>query len=233
MSDPLTKTIKNILRDPIEQVGVTLPTAALVAIFFIYRHQIHPALQHLPDPFDASIGGALVFLFLSLIFSLAMQRLSRDLINSIYNRFYRDRKRQKTENWFRRAQTLALSTNDPLLSRYREALDRLRDNKNPIVAQVDALHIRCRIGRSLSLSLAIFTLLLLSAKLVLLAAVCGLITALMISSFCKERWAASELVYQGVCETYYRQERRVPIWNVPGICSKTALKIGQAEESDS
>lgn len=231
MSDPLTKTIIKLLRDPVDQIGITLPAAALVAIFFIHRHQIHPALRALPNPFDGGIDGTLVFIGFSLVLSLVLKRLSRGLLNKLYDHFYRDRRRRDADNWYRRAQTLALSTNDPLLSRYREALDRLRDNKNPVVAQVDALHLRAKLARSLSFVLAIFAVLLLYASLPLLALVCGLTTVSMLISFCKERWAASELVYQAVCETYYRQERRLPIWNSPNILLQSPTTIEKTTES--
>jgi hypothetical protein len=231
MSNPLSKLIGSTFTDPVEQVGIALPSAALVAVFFCYRQRIHPALQQLPDPFAASTAGALIFLLLTLALSLVIKRLSHDVLNSTYDRFYRDRKRLKTDSWYRRAQNLALSTNDPLLSKYHEALGRLRDNNNPVVAQVDALQIQSKLARSLSLILAIFTAVLLLAKLFLLALVCGLITTLMLISFFKERWNASELVYQALYETYFRQERRHPIWTSPTLQLKIDTNRQRNQES--
>ncbi|CAD6880021.1 hypothetical protein [Methylomonas albis] len=231
MSNPLSKLINKLFTDPVEQVGVALPSAALVAVFFSYREQIHPALLHLPDPFSASTAGALLFLLLTLAVSLIIKRLSHDLLNSAYDHLYRDRKRLKSDSWYRRAQTLALSTNDPLLSKYHEALDRLRDNDNPVVSKVEALQIQSKLARSLTLILLIFSLVLFIEKLILLALVCGSVSGLMLSSFCKERWAASELVYQALYETYYRQERRHPIWTSPMIHIKKPVPQSRATES--
>ena len=215
MPNSLSKLLFSVFKDPVEQVGIALPSAALVAVFFSYREQIHPALRHLPDPFAASTAGAVIFLVLTLAVTIIIKRLSHDILNSLYDRLYRDRKRRKEVSWYRRAQNLALSTNDPLLSKYCEALDRLRDNNNPVVAQVDALQIQSKLARSLTLILAIFSLVLLSKHLFLLALVCSVVTALMLSSFLKDRWTASELVYRALYETYYRQERRRPIWASP------------------
>ncbi len=217
MSNPLSTLIGKLFTDPVEQVGIALPSAALVAVFFNYREQIHPALLRLPDPFAASTAGALIFLVLTLAVSLVVKRLSHDLLNTTYDYLYRDRKRLKSDSWYRRAQNLALSTNDPLLSKYHEALDRLRDNDNPVVAKVEALQIQSKLARSLTLILAIFTLVLFIEKLMLLGLVCGGVSGLMLASFCKERWAASEMVYQALYETYFRQERRHPIWTSPMI----------------
>ncbi|NOV29531.1 hypothetical protein [Methylomonas sp. ZR1] len=215
MSNPLNTLIGKLFTDPVEQVGIALPSATLVAVFFNYREQIHPALQRLPDPFAASTAGALIFLLLTLAVSLVVKRLSHDILNTTYDYLYRNRKRQKTDSWYRRAQNLALTTNDPLLSQYHEALDRLRDNDNPVVAKVEALQLQSKLARSLTLILAIFTVVLFIEKLLLLGWVCAAVSGLMLSSFCKERWAASEMVYQALYETYYRQERRHPIWTSP------------------
>jgi hypothetical protein len=217
MSNPLSKLISKLLTDPVEQVGIALPSAALVAVFFNYRAQIHPALQRLPDPFAANTLGAVIFLAMTLAVSLIIKRLSLDLVNTTYDHLYRDRKRLKSDSWYQRAQNLALSTNDPLLSRYHEALDRLRDNDNPVVAKVEALQIQSKLARSLTLILAIFCLVLFIENLALLGLVCAGVSGLMLSCFCKERWAASELVYKALYETYYRQERRHPIWTSPLI----------------
>ena len=215
MPNPLIKSIESLFKDPTEQVGIGLPSAALVALFFSYRQDIHPSLARLPDPFSASTSGALIFLVMTLAVSLVVKRLSHDLLNTVYDRLYRDRKRRLAESWYARAQNLALSTNDPLLSKYQEALERLRDNANPVVARVDALQTQSKLARSLTLIVAIFSLALAIMHLYLLALVCGGATAAMLVGFFNERWQASELVYQALCETYFRQERRQPRWTSP------------------
>lgn len=227
MPNTLSKLIDALFKDPAEQVGIALPSAALVAVFFHYRQQIYPPLQYLPDPFSASSAGALIFVVLTLAVSLVVKRLSHDLLNSAYDHFYRDRKRLKADSWYQRAQHLALSTNDPLLSKYHEALARLRDNNNPVVARVDALQTQSKLARSMTLILFIFTLVLLSKKLFILASICAAVSAVMLSSFFNERWTASELVYQALYKTYHRQERRYSNWvarfsrpDVPSIVSR-------------
>lgn len=231
MSNPLMKLIATVFQDPTEQVGIALPSAALVAVAFSYRQDIHPALTRLPDPFSASTAGALIFLVLTFAVALIVKRLSHDLLNTVYDRFYRDPKRRNAESWYQRAQKLALSTNDPLLSKYHEALARLRDNDNPVVAKVDALQMQSKLARSLTLIVAILALVLLIEHLYLLGSVCAAATLAILASFCNERWQASELVYQALCETYFRQERRQPRWTSPIV--EFERKIARPRNSES
>lgn|GEM_PF-5348730 len=199
MENPVS-LLKEVVKDPVEFTSITLPSAGLVAVFFAYRQQIHPALKDLPDPLSGSTYGALLFLVMTLVVSLILKRVSHDLLNWIYDRFYRDRKRKQADTWYGRAQKAALSTSDPLLSKYQEALEALTKSESPVVAQVNLFQTQSKLARSISLILFIFAFVLIIKLNFILAAVCAALSAFMLYVFFKERWEASELVYKARLE---------------------------------
>jgi len=195
MENPITE-LKEIVKDPVELASITFPSAGLVVLLFAYKQHIHPALSDLPDPLSGNIYGALLFLVITLVVSLALKRVSHDLLNWIYDRLYRDRKRKVADTWYKRVQEAALSTNDPLLSKYQEALESLRKSENPVVAQVDLLQTQSKLARSMSLIFFLFAVILVVKSNVVLLVVCAALSLLMLYAFFKGRWEASELVYK-------------------------------------
>ena len=92
-------------------------------MIFAYRQNIHPALETLPDPLSGNIYGGLLFLILTLVISLVIKRVSHDLLNWIYDKYYRDRKRKDKDTWYQRAVKEANLTHDPLINKYQEEFD--------------------------------------------------------------------------------------------------------------
>jgi chromate transport protein ChrA len=196
LANPIT-VLKGVVKDPVELTSITLPSAGLVAVLFAYRQHIHPALKDLPDPLSGNAYGALLFLVVTLVMSLALKRVSHDLLNWIYDRFYRDHPKRKTaDTWYKRIQDKALVTKDPLLSQYQEALEALRKSANPVVAHVDLLQTQSKLARSMSLILFLFAIILAVKSSFVLVVVCLALSAFMLYVFFTERWEASELVYK-------------------------------------
>jgi ABC-type transport system involved in cytochrome bd biosynthesis fused ATPase/permease subunit len=199
MENPIT-ALTEIVKDPVELTSITFPSAGLVVVFFVYKQHIHPALSDLPDPLSGNIYGGLLFLVLTLVVSLVLKRVSHDLLNWMYDRLYRDRRRKVADTWYKRVQEAALSTNDPLLSKYQEALESLRKGENPIVAQVDLLQTQSKLARSMSLIFLLFAVILAVTSNLVLLVVCAVLSLFMLYTFFKGRWEASELVYKAVSQ---------------------------------
>lgn len=87
--------------------------------------------------------------------------------------------------------------NDPLLNRYEEVLESLRENKNPVMAKVELLQIQSKLARSMSLIFLVFAIILaVKSNFVLLVVCAALSLLMMLYAFFKGRWDASELVYE-------------------------------------
>jgi len=188
--------LEKIVGDPVELTSITLPSAALVAVLFTYRQHIHPVLKDLPDPLSGNMYGGLIFIVVTLIVSIVLKRVSHDLLNWIYDRLYRDPKRNKEDTYYKRLQVEATSKKDPLLNKYQEALEALRETKNPVVAQVTLFQKQSKLARSVSLILFLLAIVLAVKSSFVLAVVCLALSAFMLYVFFKERWEASELVYK-------------------------------------
>lgn len=198
------KTLKKFVTDQIELISIALPSSALVVIIFAYKKQIYPALQELPDPLAGNKYGILLFLVVTLIVFLTIKRMSNDVLDWLYDKFYRDFMRKDADTWYKRAQKEGLLTSDPLLSKYKEALTTLKKSKNPVVGQVDALQIQSKLARSISIMFFLFAICMgvvavMGAKYYFLLTVgCLLVSFLMLYGFFKERWNATELVYEAI-----------------------------------
>lgn len=192
----LISMLPKFVKDPVELTGITLPSAALVLLLFVYKEHIHPALSELPDPRSGSVYGALLFIVITLFVSVVLKRVSHDLLNLIYDKFYRDLKRKKGETWFERVQRQGLSTNDPLRSKYEEALTALKDAKSRVVEKIELLETQSKLARSVSLILFLMATAMAVTSSYVLAVVCLALSAFMLYVFFKGRWEASELVYQ-------------------------------------
>ncbi|MFZ5447414.1 MAG: hypothetical protein ACOZFS_02100 [Thermodesulfobacteriota bacterium] len=197
MENPIT-ALKAIVKDPVELTSITLPSAALVAILFTYKQQIHSTLKDLPDPLAGSAYGALIFIVVTLLVSMVLKQVSHDVLNLLYDKCYRDFKRKTADTWYKRAQDEGLLTGDPLLSNYNEALEYLRKNDNPVVLKVDLLQTQSKLARSISLMLFLFAVVMGVKSTFVLAVVCILLSAFMLYVFFKGRWSASELVYEAI-----------------------------------
>ncbi len=216
----LVAALKAIVNDPVELTSITYPSAVLVLVLFTYRRTIHPALVNLPNPLSKNISegtyGVLILLIVTLIVSIIVRRVSHDLLNLIYNKFYRDTKRKGNDTHYKRVKDIGILTNDELASQYEDALEYLRRYGHPAVEKVKSLQINSKLSRSTSLILfLVVVILFINANVnAVSVAVCVALSAFMLYNFFKERWEASELVYKSRIELYNRdlqhREAEVP-----------------------
>ena len=195
MENPLAQ-LKTIVKDPVELTSITFPSAALVVVLFAYRETIHPALADVPDPLSGDVYGGLLFLVVTLVVSLALRRVSHDLLNWLYDRFYRDRRRAVEDSWYTRTHSAGRTAKDPLRNEYAEALESLRRAESPVISRVELLQTHSKLARSISLILFIFAAVAGFSGNPVLMVVCAALSGFMLYAFFKDRWEASELVYQ-------------------------------------
>jgi len=188
--------LKEIVTDPIELAGVTLPSAALVAGAFAYREQIHADLRLLPDPTKGNVLGVVIFVVVTLTVSIIIKQLSHDVLNWLYDNLARPRKLRSghADTWFDRANKAGLLTQDYKRSKYEDALRQLRKIHHAVLPQITLLQVQSKLARSMTLVLIVFAGLFGLYNWIL--AVCLIFAAgFMWKIFCDFRWQASEAAY--------------------------------------
>jgi len=199
MKDPVTFLMK-LIKDPIEFTSITLPSAALVAILFTYKTDIHEVFSKVPDLTSGNVYGGLIFIALTLTVSSVLKTVSHDVLNWIYDKLYRDRKRTLKETWYKRCEESNFLTTDNLQSQYQEAYDELKIENSPLVPKIDLLQIQSKFARSMSFFLILFALAICFWSNVIIGLACMFLSFIMLFSFLKGRWEASELVYKSIYE---------------------------------
>jgi hypothetical protein len=187
--------LKQIMTDPVELAGVTLPSAALVAGLFAYREQIDADLRLVPDPTTGNWLGIVIFIVATLTISIIVKRVSHDVLNWMYDKLARPRKLRASENtWFEIADTVGLLTKDPHLSKYEEAVKQLHKLHDPVLPQVIMFQVQSKLARSITLFLIMFAVL--WGPFNWLLGVCSMFAAwFMWRIFCSLRWQAAEAAY--------------------------------------
>ena len=99
MSNPI-KNLQEIVKDPIEFSSITLPSAALTILLLTYRKDVSQYLDALPALNTAF--GLILFLVVTLVISIFIKAISHDLLNLLYDEFYRDWRRRREDCWYNR-----------------------------------------------------------------------------------------------------------------------------------
>lgn len=198
--DPISY-LRATVTDPVELVGITVPSAALVVGVYAYREQIHSDLQHLPDLNTAL--GAVIFVVVTLLVSVVIKWLSHHVMNWTYDKIAWPLKLRfgKNNTWFDRANNADFLTKDPKRAPFEDALRQLNQLQHPVpvLSEITLLQVQSKLVRSLAVVLIISAAVLGIYRSIWAAYL--LCIALFVSKiFCDLRWEASEKAYGALCD---------------------------------
>ena len=197
MSNPI-KNLQEIVKDPIEFSSITLPSAALAILLFTYKQDISQYFDALPALNTAF--GLILFLVVTIVISILTKAISHDLLNWIYDKFYRDWRREREDCWYNRLMKIGKLSKDPLVNNFERCRNALVAYKHAILTKIEIYEIQSKIARSISLALIFFMILSILLGKFWIAAGCAVVAIYMIITFVNFRWTASELIYQTIHE---------------------------------
>ena len=197
MSNPI-KNLQEIVKDPIEFSSITLPSAVLTILLLTYKKHVSQYLDALPALNTAF--GLILFLVVTLVISIFIKAISHDLLNLLYDNFYRDWRRRREDCWYNRLKKIGILSDDPLVNNFERCRNALVAYKHPILTKIETYEIQSKIARSISLALILFMILSILLDKFWFAAGCAVIAIYMFITFLNFRWTASELIYQTIDE---------------------------------
>lgn len=203
MKNPLS-FLRKIVKDEVEFTSMVLPSAGIVSIFFIYSGDIHPLLDKIPDPKSDVIFGSLLFVVMTLVVAQVVKLISHDILNGLYDKLYRDPKRRKDRtSWYKRCSEKNLLENDKLKSQYFEIYKELKSVSNPVIDRVDSIQTLSKFSRSIAFFMMVFALISTIVFNYTIALFFLIFFFFMWRCFVRDRWKASELLYEAKYEMKY------------------------------